>query len=145
MKIFNEVNKIFRKLNLSLFQVCFIVFILVSLTLLSVGMIYGKTLTELFSNSDKKGTLIMFHADWCPHCQKALPEFQKCQKKFEGNPTYNVIEVEQKQSKTDPNWQKHKDLIKGFPTIIFEKTNGEVVPYNGQRTAQDFEEFLKQQ
>ena len=81
---------------------------------------------------------------WSIH-HGALPEFQKCQKKFEGHPKYKVVEVEQKQAKTDPNWLKHKDLIKGFPTIIFEKENGEVVPYNGQRTAEAFESFLKKQ
>ena len=61
-------KKLLNKLNLSLFQVCFIVFILVSLTLLAVSIIYKKNLTELFSNHENKGTLFMFHADWCPYC-----------------------------------------------------------------------------
>ena len=131
----------FKKLNLSVFQVCFIVFILVALLFLGLSITYKDSLIELFS--DNKGTLFFFHASWCPHCIKALPEFNKCKASLEKN-GYEAKAIEQKQFKEDEDYQKYKDFVKGFPTILRVDSKGNVFPYNGPRIAASMTEFMTQ-
>ena len=58
--------------------------------------------------------LVLFYADWCGHCKKMMPEWQKFQKEFNGKEGINIINVE---SEDKSIMKKHG--IDGFPTIKY--------------------------
>lgn len=82
--------------------------------------------------------LILFHADWCPHCKDFMPEWQKLTKMLDGKLMCGDVESK------SPIMAAHK--IGGFPTIrLFPKGMGSPdvhQDYNGPRTAQDIMNFL---
>ena len=85
----------------------------------------------------------MYYADWCPHCKTIKPVFREYSKS--GVVTINekqvflsMVEVEQ-----EPEKAKGK-TIKGYPTLLLEKSNGETVEFDGERTPEGYAKFLEQ-
>ena len=74
-------------------------------------------------------TVIIFHASWCGHCKKAMPEFKKASEQG------NVILMDSDDPKSKALMNKYS--ISGFPTII----KGDGTVYKGSRTASDILEF----
>jgi len=68
-------------------------------------------------------TIFMFHVDWCPHCKKALPEWQMFSDQYNGT-TLNGYQIECKEvdctKSDDPNIKSMLDKyeLKQYPTII---------------------------
>jgi len=85
--------------------------------------------------------LIMYYADWCPHCQTAKPELKNLgliqtigEKK---------VAIEMVEEKDIP--AAVKPTISGYPTIQLQNVDGSVkAEYSGDRTTAGFLEFLKQ-
>ena len=84
---------------------------------------------------------IFYYAEWCGHCKKCKPEFQKLM----DNNTTNISVV-----MIDSEAIENKDLvqsqnIKGFPTIRYYPTgrNGTFNEYNEGRTYNDFTQYLQ--
>jgi len=97
-----------------------------------------KPFREQFANNS--ATFTMYYADWCPHCQTALPEFQKLGPTMTIDGTPVVLQaLEEKQIPPAA-----KDGIKGYPTIQLVKPDGSVTEFSGARTADGFQQFLKQ-
>jgi len=100
----------------------------------------GVCAQEHFQNNQPK-VLKLFYADWCGHCQKFKPTFDK------------ELPMALKQSKIPcklvaVNADKNPELVRkynvrGFPTVILETPNGRQKIYNGNRTAQDLIKFIR--
>ena len=58
--------------------------------------------------------LVLFHANWCGHCKKMMPEWLKFENEFHGHKGINVINVE---SENKSIMKKHD--INGFPTVKY--------------------------
>ena len=83
---------------------------------------------------EQRPTIVLYHADWCPHCVRMRPEWQKMAEALRGKVV--VKEVESK----NPEIGKHN--IKGFPTIRLYPTGGDdYIEYKGERTADKLENF----
>jgi len=96
-------------------------------------------------SGDKVAELMLFYADWCPHCKAAKPEWNEAKAEYNGktikgytilftdvNCTTETPEIEQKM-------QQYK--IEGFPTIKLLK-DGQVIQFDAKPTKSNLDKFL---
>ena len=81
--------------------------------------------------SSQGPSMVIIYADWCTHCQRSEPEWNKLSKLVDGKATIYAIES---------NDYKGDD-ISGYPTIKIVK-NGKSVSYNGDRSAESMKDAL---
>ena len=103
-----------------------------------VGSLRGGFNLETYGN---QGTLALFHADWCGHCKRLMPEFSSFESSYNGPSTIQKInEAENKQL-----CQQHG--VQGFPTIRYYPNGMSDVnnykDYEGPRTASGLESFMQ--
>ena len=87
------------------------------------------------SNNDTK--LILIYADWCGYCKKMKPEWDKLKSEFGEN---RCIDIE-----SESITEEHRKLYKfeGYPSLFKDK-NGDISPYEGDRTYSALREALTQ-
>ena len=107
-----------------------------------LGKLKGSVEFEAFENFDdgsNKPSLVLFHANWCGHCKKMKPEWDKFKSENKSNVLAIDVESENKEV-------MNKHGINGFPTIKFfpnGHANGKGKDYTGPRTAKGFHDFVK--
>ena len=81
----------------------------------------------------------MYYADWCPHCHKAKPEFEKLgaiQTIGGKHVVLSAIEAEKEPAKV-------LEKVSGYPTIhLYDPANKLIEEYQGERTAVAMQAFL---
>lgn len=82
----------------------------------------------------------LYYADWCGHCQRFKPEWNKLKPLIKEKYGGSCKEYEQK---TDPEIMKTKD-IKGFPTIVVRIGDREM-EYEGKRDMDQILNFIDRQ
>jgi thiol-disulfide isomerase/thioredoxin len=87
--------------------------------------------------------LVLYFAPWCGHCQKLKPIWSRIESEYNG---YNMdgepIQVEAVNG--DQNSASIREMdIKGYPTIVLFKSNGERLFYQGDRSYEDIINFLR--
>lgn len=93
-------------------------------------------------NSPYEGSFTMYHADWCPHCKNALPDFNNV---ISNSNDYTKIKCEAIESEQDEFLKLEdtiKDKIQGFPTYIYCDKKGKCEVYSGGRDKDSIKEFL---
>lgn len=86
-------------------------------------------------------SLVICKADWCGHCKKAAPEFQKLlgaspmTLKDGSKIVVKILDADKDKSEIS----KYK--VKGYPTILID-SNGQTTEYPGERTASGVIDFL---
>jgi protein disulfide-isomerase-like protein len=117
--------------------------LLIVAILLIVYFIYVNYLKEGFEVESedldeqvKEGKkVVLFYADWCGHCKKLKPVWEKAAEKV-NKEEKRMIMVNCGDDKKGDSDIMSKYNIKGYPTImIFE--DGEHKEYNGERTLDD--------
>ena len=109
-----------------------------------IGELKGSFEIEAFDNQmqdEENGKLfVMYYAEWCGHCKKTLPEFNKLMDNYKGKVRIIAIDSEN----TD-----NADLIKeqkigGYPTIRYYPSgiSEDYQEYNGERTHSGFMDYL---
>lgn len=99
----------------------------------------GRIGAEGFSSASK--SVIICKADWCGHCKKAAPEFQKLMAaspitlKDGSKATVKILDAD----KDKAELSQHD--VKGFPTVLI-VDGGVTTEYPGKRTADDITDFL---
>jgi protein disulfide-isomerase A6 len=93
-----------------------------------------------FQNPNQN-TFTMYYADWCGHCKKVKPDFEKFMKTGPINVNGKSCEIRMISPEKQPDLAAGKP-IRGFPTFLMETTNGQIVEYKGERTTQGFLEFI---
>ena len=117
--------------------------IVVGLVVLALVLIYFygfSSKREGFSSSSNKFT--MYYVDWCPHCQSAKPDFEALKNASPVDSSGAPIEVSMVNPEKSPEAVQGKP-IKGYPTIILEKSSGDFVEYSGERNLSGYTSFLK--
>ncbi len=93
-----------------------------------------------FNQKFKKGYwIILYYANWCPHCQTMKPEWNKFSNQLKNNKAVNVAEVESEFM--DAIGPEHKANVQGFPTIVGCREGKKIADYTGPRTSQDMVKF----
>ena len=101
--------------------------VIVSIVMCALGFcLFGGNSQENFESGQVK--LRLFSVDWCPHCQKFVPEWEKLKQNGPSEVAYKKIDGDAK-----PKLLK-KYNVKSYPTIIIEN-NGELKEYEGERTS----------
>jgi len=106
---------------------------------------------EGYSNAPNSGaadppvaTIRLFKVDWCPHCKKAQPEFQKVLDKYNGKTVnghkLNLVVVDGEEPSNEPLVNEHK--IQGYPTVVLTK-NGKNVEYDAKVDEPTLEKFIR--
>ena len=112
-----------------------------------MGVPFGREMITLgFQNSPPtENTFTMYYADWCPHCQKAKPEFKALvEKGYIGNGKARC-KVRMFSLEENPNEVKAARVpIKGFPTFILETPTGEIHEYEGSRNTEGYLKFINE-
>jgi thiol-disulfide isomerase/thioredoxin len=87
---------------------------------------------------DAAPTLVLFHAEWCPHCKDMMGDWDIVEKQLAGK--VRVLKFESKEQ----DMAKHG--VKGFPTIRFyaQGLGTNFTEYNGPRTADNLIKFALQ-
>ena len=105
-----------------------------------VGELKGSFQIEAFKNESESKYFVMYFAEWCGHCKRTKPEFQKLMNDYKGDIKIIMIDAE-----SDEN----KELVKsqnigGFPTIRYYPLgiNDNFKDYEGGRTYVDFIQYL---
>jgi thiol-disulfide isomerase/thioredoxin len=95
--------------------------------------------TEGFETKSK--SVVICKADWCGHCKKAAPEFNKL---LSASPitlndgtkaTVKILDADKDKSEIG------KYNVKGFPTVLI-VDGGQTTEYPGERTASGIIDFL---
>jgi len=89
-----------------------------------------------------KTHVVVVHAEWCGHCQRLMPEWDKMMESFKNHPDIEVKKIEIKDKNMDQiinelngKLTKEKINVNGYPTIFLIK-GGNIKYYNsGERTA----------
>ena len=134
--------------------------VMIGLAILFVaGLIYlfmnrGKSLEAFHANrenvpqseaANKSSTIMLFYADWCPHCVKAKPEWDKVKAKYDGKTINGYIvhfteyNCTKESAETDVMLDKYK--VEGYPTIKLVKDN-QVIDYDAKPTEDTLTQFL---
>jgi thiol-disulfide isomerase/thioredoxin len=93
-----------------------------------------------FNQKSKKGYwIILYYANWCPHCQTMKPEWNKFSETVKNNKSVNVAEVESEFM--DAIGPEHKANVQGFPTIVGCREGKKIADYTGPRTSDDMIKF----
>jgi len=118
------------------------ILILTIIILLALTITYSTKLKEDFV--DKPNNLLIFYAEWCGYCRTAMPAFQKLKNDY-NNQTINgkTISIELIEGDKNKNLMS-KYNVGGFPTVLLEKSNGQIVKYQGNRSYDDLVVFLRQ-
>jgi len=98
-------------------------------------IIENQTTQDMANYNERKSetTVLLFTADWCPHCKRAKPEWDKFESSHNGKEIGNYIVKTQMVDCTDgdsPLIQQHG--IDGYPTVIMIKDNNQRVNYDAK-------------
>jgi protein disulfide-isomerase-like protein len=83
-------------------------------------------------------TIMLFHADWCGHCQTFMPTFDK----FSQNINKSKLNVVKFNADID---KKHISAfnVEGFPTVMLHDPKSKrFIDYTGNRTMGDLVKFI---
>jgi len=102
--------------------------------------IYARASREGFQSGGNE--LVIVKAEWCGHCKRALPEFEKLvasspMKLKDGSAvTIRMLDEKANKSEVEPL------NVRGFPTILLFK-DGTRLEYEGERTYNGVMSFLE--
>jgi|UniRef100_A0A6C0DET8 thiol-disulfide isomerase/thioredoxin len=115
--------------------------VLVVLVLLLVALrLYGNRSYGFEGFAGEGPTVMIFKADWCGHCKKAAPEFQKLAAgplALSGGRSATVKILDADADKEEMK----KYNVRGFPTIMI-MNGSDTTEYPGERTYDGVLEFL---
>jgi thiol-disulfide isomerase/thioredoxin len=95
-------------------------------------------LAEGFAGAD---TFTLYYAKWCPHCKSIAPVYEKWSKAGSINIDGKTVFLSMVEADEDADKMKGKP-VKGFPTFLLEKANGQTVEFDGERTPEGWKAWL---
>lgn len=118
--------------------------VVIALIVVLLALRYLISDQEGFESGEGR-TLMIFKAEWCGHCQKAMPEFKKL---MDASPL--TLKSGEKVTVRMLDADADKDAIsavgykvRGYPTLLIQKGK-EFTEYPGERTHQAVMDFLEQ-
>lgn len=103
-----------------------------------VKVVVADNMQELVFDSGKN-VLLEFYAPWCGHCKKLAPILDEVAVSFENDADVVIAKIDA----TANDYPQDTFEIKGYPTLYFKSSNGNIVQYDGDRTKEDMIEFIQ--
>jgi len=116
-------------------SVCCVVFVI---AIICLAKLYLLPLVEGFAAKSGKNKIVYAYMNGCPHCDDAMPEWDKFVK------TTKVVDTEKIESNDDKEFMK-KMGVEGFPTFLLLDSKGnKLKEYSGERTSKALEKFANE-
>ena len=141
----------------SLFSLQTVLFIIVFLCILILFYFLYNYLTKKTvnykENSERMSTtegvkeaeILLFSADWCPHCKTARPEWEQVKTEYDGKVINGFVilftDVNCTSESPDVEKMMNQYKVEGFPTIKLLK-NGQVIEFDAKPTKANLTQFL---
>ena len=99
------------------------------------------------ASASNTATILFFSADWCPHCQKAKPEWEAAKGKMNGTSVkgntlvFTEVDCTAKPPSADTQALMKQYSVQGFPTIVLVK-NGTSKTLEGKPTQESISTFI---
>lgn len=123
-------------LTIELLTIILILTLISIFTYIDTRIFMLEGFTANTASSGTNANLTLFYADWCGHCKKMKPDWDKVSKEFPGR-----CKAIESNNITDKDKKKYD--IKGYPSIFIVKSDGSVEEWKNGRTYNDFKDFLK--
>ena len=108
------------------------------LVLLAIRYFNSRSGFETFESAD---TFTLYYAKWCPHCKTIAPVFKDFSKDGSVNVGGKTVFLTMVEADEDADKMKGKP-VKGFPTFLLEKANGQSVEFDGERNPEGWKSWL---
>jgi len=101
---------------------------------------YFNSRSSGFESFEGADTFTLHYAKWCPHCKTIAPVFKDFSKDGSVNVGGKTVFLTMVEADEDADKMKGKP-VKGFPTILLEKANGQSVEFDGERTPEGWKSW----
>lgn len=138
-----------------------IIAIFIAFVIICLAFGFRNRIKEGFSNSDEL-YLVMFKADWCPHCKNALPKYKELMASMNGAQVgasrlyFDIIDPELESERVNVSIVdkameievksqyslSKKVMVTGFPTYMLYGRSGGPVRYTGALDRESVLAFL---
>ena len=133
------------------FNISIVIFLLVIVLYFSwyyynyVSSLKKIYLDESETGSGKQAELILFYANWCPHCKTAKPQWDAIKEKYQNKTVhgYKLVFSEVDCSVENANTENlmNKYNVEGFPTVKLLK-DGQIIDFDAKPTEESLEQFI---
>lgn len=93
----------------------------------------------------KEVSVIFFHVDWCPHCKKALPEWNNFKKQFNDKEVNGYVvkctDIDCTDETSDVQNMMNKYSIESYPTVKMIKDNN-TIDFDSKISTNTLEHFV---
>lgn len=135
MKLSKKLSMCLNPKNISKLLV---LFILILVLVLLLHFFVNRLNNNITEGLDEQKTLVLNHMTGCGHCEKLMPEWNKCK---EQNPT-NIKMIDVEVNEDPSHAEKYK--IQGFPTILLlDSSDNNIDTYDGPRTLDGLLAYLE--
>ena len=102
----------------------------------------GKTISHKDAMKDDKVAVVLFYADWCPHCRNFAPTYQALAKDRKLKKKYNFVRINSESGEARPLMEEYE--VQGFPSLFLvnPKTGEKHFVENGLLFTDDAKEGL---
>jgi len=104
---------------------------------------YSNASSDSGADNHSVAVIRMFKVDWCPHCKKALPEFQAVQDQYDGKVAnghkLSLVVVDGEDPANEALVNDFK--IQGYPTVVLTK-NGKNIEYDAKVDQPTLQKFI---
>ena len=113
-----------------------IIFIIVIILLF---LIFNKRNLENFTQG-VKAKVYNYNTEWCFYSREFQPIWNSVMESYKSNAS---VKLEDIKCDKEENMEKCKNAnIRGFPTVILQKSTGETMEYKGPRTVESITSFI---
>ncbi|PIN10221.1 Protein disulfide isomerase (prolyl 4-hydroxylase beta subunit) [Handroanthus impetiginosus] len=103
-----------------------------------VKVVVADSLQDIVFNSGKN-VLLEFYAPWCGHCKNLAPILDEVAASFQNDADVIIAKIDATANDIPPDTFD----VKGYPTLYFRSSTGNLLNYDGGRTKEDIINFIQ--
>ena len=106
-----------------------------------LNKIFGINVMNIEGYENENPNIITYYyMENCGYCKKFNPEQEKFTEKYKSNSHLKIIKIDSGADLQD----KHRNLVKGYPTVILDKNDfSKPIVFEENRSLDELEKFLK--